>query len=205
MADADADKDVEKMTNKNELIEDDEHPVAKSESIFKRLFKRVKETKEFKSMEESITKIKDIAATDDLPADSVTVEAEKPLERVDGELTFEQIQEIRKLEAEEKAIQDTETALSKEEAKKASDELKKQQAKEREQQRKEKEKAQQERVKQQKKISQQKEKERKAAQREKEKERKATQKVKDQERKAAQNAKTKATTKATSNNKTSKK
>ena len=152
---------------------EDERPAAKRDNIFKRLFKRLKETKEFQSIEEGIKTIKELAAEEELAADSVSVE--KPLERVDGELTFEQIQEIRKREADEKAIQDAEIALSKEEAKKAADALKKQQAKEREQLRKEKEKAAKERLKQQKKDNKQKAKERKALQKAKEKERKATQ------------------------------
>ena len=168
---------------------DDEHPAAKRDNIFKRLFKRLKETKEFQSIEEGIKTIKELAAEDELEVDSVIVE--KPLERVDGELTFEQIQEIRKREADEKAIQEAEIALSKEEAKKAADALKKQQAKERDQLRKEKEKAAKDRLKQQKKDQKQKQKELKALQKQKEKERKAAQQAKEKERKAAQQAKEK--------------
>ena len=169
---------------------EDERPAAKKTGLFTRLFKRVKETQQFKTIEESISTIKALAATVELPADSINVEPDKPLERIDGELTFEQMQEIRKLEAEEKAILEAETALSKEETKKAADALKAQQAKERDQLRKEKEKAQQERLKQQKKDNRQKEKEGKAKQRAKEKERKAAQRAKEKERKAAQKAKT---------------
>ena len=174
-----------------EVAAEDDRPAAKRERVFKRLFKRVKETKEFKTIEEGIQTIKALAAEEVLPADSVKIEEEKPLERIGGELTFEQIQEIRKLEAEAKAQQDAETAHAKEEAKKAADELKKQQAAEREQLRKEREKAQKERIKQQKKDNNQKEKALKAAQRAKDKERKAAQRAKDKERKAAKQAKDK--------------
>ena len=166
---------------------EDERPVAKRESLFKKLFKRLKETKEFQSIEESINTLKELATEEDLQADSVIIE--KPLERSDGELTFEQIQELRKREAEEKAIQEAEITLSKEEAKKAADELKKQQAKERDRLRKEKEKAAKERIKQQAKERKQRDKERKTAQAAKEKERKATQAAKEKERKTAQKKK----------------
>ncbi|MDR2917186.1 MAG: hypothetical protein LBV74_20520 [Tannerella sp.] len=169
------------------LEEEEERPKAKGDNIFKKLSKRIKETNEFKKIEESIDIAKELAAEEELPADSV--QKEKPLERVDGEMTFDQLQEIRKREAEEKAIQDTEKALSKEEAKKAAEELKKQQAKERELQRKEKEKATKERLNQQAKDRKQKEKERKAALREKDKQRKAAQKEKEKARKAAQKEK----------------
>ena len=163
-------------------IEDD-RPAAKRPTLFQRLFKRLKETNEFKKLEESIQTIKELAAeelkAEDLPTDSIIVE--KPLTRVDGELTFEQIQELRKREAEEKALQDAEIALLKEEAKKATDAQKKQQAKERDQERKAKEKATKERLKQQDKERKLKEKERLALQKAKEKERKAAQKQKDKQ------------------------
>ena len=162
--------------------DDDERPAAKRDNIFNKLFKRVKESKEFKSIEESFNTLKELAAEETLQPDSV--EVDKPLERVGGELTFEQIQEIRTREAEEKAILDAEIALSKEEAKKTADELKKQQAIERDQQRKAKEKAAKERKKQQ-------DKERKATQKKRDKERKEAQKKKDNDRKAAQKEKEK--------------
>ena len=168
---------------------EDERPAAKRDNIFKRLFKRLKETKEFQSIEEGIKTIIELAAEDELEADTVVIE--KPLERIDGELTFEQIQEIRKREAEEKAEQEAEIALSKEEAKKADDALKKQQAKERDQLRIAKEKATKDRLKQQNKDRKQKQKELKALQKQKDKERKAAQKTKEKDRKAAQKAKEK--------------
>jgi hypothetical protein len=166
---------LEKAKQDTEEVEkeEEERPAAKRDNIFRRLFKRVKESDEFKTIEESIQLAKELAAEEAQPADSVKVA--KPLERVDGELTFEQLQEIRKLEAEEKAIQDAETALSKEEARKAADGLRKQQEKEREQLRREKEKAAKERQKQLAKERQQKEKERKALQKARDKERKAAQ------------------------------
>ena len=171
--------DTDKIDDKTDVEEAEyERPAARKVSIFQRLFRRVKETQQFKAIEETLLTIKELAGEDELPADSVNVEKEKPLERINGELTFDQIQEIRKLEAEEKAVQDAEVALTKEEAKKAADQLKAQQAKEREQLRKEKAKAQQERLKQQKKDNRQKKKERKAAQKAKDKERKAAQKAK---------------------------
>jgi len=177
-----------KAPEETELIDmENERPTAKRDNLFKRLFKRLKDTKEFQSIEEGIKTLKELAEEEELIVDSVIIE--KPLERVDGELTFEQIQEIRKREAEEKAVLDAEIALSKEEAKKAADEQKKQQAKERDQLRKEKEKATKERLKQQDKDRKQKEKERKALQKQKEKERKAAQQAKDKERKAARQAK----------------
>ena len=173
-----AQKEVEQISEEEEFLEEEEeHPAAKRENIFKKLFRLIKNTDQFKKIEEGIQYAKELTAEDEQPVDSVKVE--KPLERMEGELTFEQIQEIRKREAEEKAIQDTETALSKEEAKKAADELKKQQAKERDQLRNAKEKAAKERLKQQAKDRKQKAKERKALERAKEKERKAAQKAKE--------------------------
>ncbi|MDR0575314.1 MAG: hypothetical protein LBG96_15070 [Tannerella sp.] len=171
----------------SESLEEEERPKAKGDNIFNRLFKRIKETNEFKKIEEGINIAKELAAEEELATDSA--QKEKPLERVDGELTFDQLQEIRKHEAEEKTLQDTEKALSKEEAKKAAEDLKKQQAKEREQQRKEKEKATKERLNQQAKNRKEKEKERKALLKEKDKQRKAAQKEKDKARKAAQKEK----------------
>lgn len=166
---------------------EEERPKAKGDNIFRKLTKRIKETDEFKKIQEGIETAKELATEEDLPADSVS--KEKPLERVDGELTFEQIQEMRKQEAEEKAVQEAEEALSKEEAKKAAEELKKQQTKEKEQLRKEKEQKAKERLKQKEKERRQKEKERKAALKEKDKQRKAAQKEKEKTRKAAQKEK----------------
>ena len=170
------------IVSMDETSEEEERPKAKGDGIFKKLFKRIKETDEFKKLEEGFNTAKELAGEDDMPADSV--EKNKPLERVDGELTFEQIQEIRKREAEENAVEQAEKTLSKEEAKKAADELKKQQAKERAQLRKDKEKEAKERLKQREKENkqrlQQKEKERK----EKEKAQKAAQKEKAAQKKA---------------------
>jgi tetratricopeptide (TPR) repeat protein len=173
----------------DEEAEDDEHPKAKRENIFKKLFKRIKDTDEFKKIEEGISVAKELAAEEALPADSVA--KEKPLERVEGELTFEHIQEIRRLEAEETARKEAENALSKEEAKKATQEQKKQQAKEKEQLRKEKEKATKERMKQKEKERKQKEKDGKAALKKRDKERKAAQKEKERAKKAAKGKKQK--------------
>jgi tetratricopeptide (TPR) repeat protein len=170
----------------DEDMEDDEHPKAKRENIFKKLFKRIKDTDEFKKIEEGINMAKELAAEENLPADSVA--KEKPLERVEGELTFEQIQEIRRQEAEEAALKEAENALSKEEAKKAVQEQKKQQAKEKERLRKEKEKATKERLKQKEKERKQKEKDGKAAQKKRDKERKAAQKEKERAKQKAAKA-----------------
>ena len=156
--------DIEDKREKEDKV--DERPVAKREGLFRKLFKRLKETKEFKTIEESIQTLKQLSEEEQL-ADTATVD--QPLTRVNGELTFEQIQEIRKREADEKALYDAELAKSQAEAKKAADALKKQQAKEREQQRIAKEKATKERLKQQAKDHRQKDKDRKAAQKEKEK------------------------------------
>ncbi|MDR0742741.1 MAG: tetratricopeptide repeat protein [Tannerella sp.] len=165
--------------------EEAERPKAKGDNLFQKLFKRIKETDEFKKVKEGVQTAKELAAEEeDLPADSVP--AEKPLERVDGELTFEQIQELRKREAEEATVKEVDETLSKEEAKKAAEELKKQQAKEKEQLRKEKEKAAKERLQQKKKERKQKEKERKATVKQREKERKVARKEKERARKAAQ-------------------
>ncbi len=159
----------------------DERPAAKRPNLFQRLFKRVKETDRFKKIEESLQTIKELAAEEELPQD--TVVTAKPLVRVDGELTFAQIQEIRQREAEEKAKQDAEIALSKEEAKKIADAQKQQQAKERQQLQKEKEKATKERLRQQEKERKQKNKERLALQKAKAKESKAAQRAKEKESK----------------------
>lgn len=167
--------------------EEAERPKAKGDNIFRRLGKRIKETDEFKKIQEGVITAKELAAEEEVPADSVS--KEKPLERVDGELTFDQIQEIRKQEADEKAVQEAEVALSKEEAKKAAEEARKQQAKEKEELRKQKEKDAKERLKQKEKERKQKEKERKATLKEKDKQRKAALKEKEQARKAAQKEK----------------
>jgi tetratricopeptide (TPR) repeat protein len=84
---------------------DEERPKAKGGNIFRRIFKKVKETKEYKSIEEGLTTVKKIADDVSAPIDSIA--QEKPLERVDGELTFEQLQAIRKQEAAAKAVQDS--------------------------------------------------------------------------------------------------
>ena len=160
--------------------EEEERPDAKGENIFRKLFKRIKETDEFKSIQEGINTAKELAGEEEeIPADSVVIE--KPLERVDGELTFEQLQEMRKLEAEETAVKQAEETLSKEEAKKAADELKKQQAKERDQLRKQKEKETKDKLKQRKKEN-----DLKLKQREKERKERENAKKKAQKEKAAQ-------------------
>ncbi|MDR2385299.1 MAG: hypothetical protein LBD80_06540 [Tannerella sp.] len=84
---------------------EEERPKAGGENIFRRIFKKVKDTKEYKSIQEGVNTVKYLAKEDSIPADSV--EKEKLLERVDGELTFEQLQEIRKQESIAKALQDT--------------------------------------------------------------------------------------------------
>jgi hypothetical protein len=161
--------------------EGEERPAAKRENIFRKLFKRVKETDEFKKIKEGINIAKELAAEEELPVDSAA--KEKPLERVDGELTFEQIQEIRRREAEDAAIKKAEETLSKNETQKAAENLKKQQAKERERLRKEKEKATKERLKQ-------KEIERKQKEKQSLKQKKAERKQKEKDKKAAQKQKT---------------
>ncbi|MDR1524844.1 MAG: tetratricopeptide repeat protein [Tannerella sp.] len=155
----------------------EERPKAKRDNIFKKLFKRVKDTDEFKKIQEGINVATELAAENELPADSAATN-KKPLERADGELTFEQLQEIRRQETEEAATKEAEETLSKEEAKKAAQDQKKQQEKANEQLRKDKEKAAKERLKQKEKERKQKEKERKAALKQKEKERRAAQKEK---------------------------
>jgi tetratricopeptide (TPR) repeat protein len=171
-----------------EDAEEEKRPKAKGDNIFRKLFKRLKETDEFKKIEEGVRTIKELAEEESAqPAD--TVVKEKPLERVDGELTFEQIQEIRKREAEEAAVKAAEETLSKEEAKKASEALKKQQAQEKEALRKQKEKDAKVRLQQKEKERKQKEKERKAALKQREKERKAAQKEKAKSGKASRKAK----------------
>ena len=164
-----------KSIESGDIYEEDERPEAKGNNIFQKLFKRLKETNEFKMIQEGIETAKELAGEEELPD---SLKKEKPLERVDGELTFEQLQEIRKSEAEEQSIIDAEKALSKEEAKKAAEELKKQQAKERETLRKEKEKAAKERLAQREKERKQKEKESKLKRKQKEKERKQSEKNK---------------------------
>jgi tetratricopeptide (TPR) repeat protein len=129
-----------------EETEEDERPAAKRDNLFKKLFRRIKETNEFKKIKEGVDIARELAAEDELPADSAA--KEKPQERVDGELTFEQIREIRRREAEEAAANKAEDALSGSDVKKAGDDLKKQQAKERKRLLKEKEKATKKRLKQ---------------------------------------------------------
>jgi tetratricopeptide (TPR) repeat protein len=160
--------------------EDEEHPAVKRDNIFKKLFKHVKETDEFKKIKEGINIAKELAAEEELPVDSTA--KEMPLERVDGELTFEQIQELRRREAEEAATKNAEESLSKNDAKKAADNLKKQQAKERERLRKEKEKATKERLKQ-------KEIERKQKEKQRLKQKKEERKQKEKDKRAAQKQK----------------
>ena len=174
-------------TSGEDISEEEERPDAKGNNIFRRLSKKIKESDEFKSIQEGINTAKDLAGEEEMPADSI--KKEKSLERVDGELTFEQIQEIRKREAEEMAVQQAEETLSKEDAKKAADELKKQQAKEREQLQKDKAKEAKERLKQKEKERKIKEKENKQRLKQKEKERKDKEKARNaaQKEKAAQN------------------
>ena len=178
---------IDELTLEDAQAEKDKRPEAKGDNIFKKLFKRIKETDQFQQLEESIQIAKELAAEEELPADSVATE--KPLERVDGELTFEQIQELRKREAEEAAVKEAEETLSKEDAKKATEELKKQQAKEKEELRKQKEKTAKERLREKEKERKQKEKERRTALKQREKERKAAQNEKEKARKAAQEQK----------------
>jgi len=164
------------------IDEEDERPKAKGENIFRRLFKRLRETKEYKSIEEGINTIRELAEEETaLPADSVE-EKKTSLERVDGELTLEQIQELRKRENEAKAAQEAETALTKAEDAQAAKELKKQQAAEREKLKKQKEKEAKQRLREREKERKLKEKERKQKEREKRaqqaKERKAKQQAK---------------------------
>ncbi|MDR1723568.1 MAG: hypothetical protein LBR84_06500 [Tannerella sp.] len=155
---------------------DEALPEAQGGNIFQKLIKRVKETDEFKTLEESVTKIKDLAEEEAAPVDSIA--EKKPLERDNGELTFDQIQELRKREAEEQAIKDAENALSKEEAEKAEKELKKQQAADREKLRKQKEKEAKERLRQKEKERKERLKQREKERRDKEKAKKAAQKEK---------------------------
>ncbi|MDR1380777.1 MAG: hypothetical protein LBJ47_04775 [Tannerella sp.] len=173
------------------VAEEDERPAAKRENIFKKLFKRIRETDEFKKVEEGISKAKELAAEEEMPADSVVTE--KPQGRVDGELTFDRIQEIRKQEAEAAAAaaKEAEDELSKNAAEKSAGDLKKQQDKERKQLSREKEKAAKERLKQKNIERKQKQKENKQRLRKKEKENKEKEKAK----KAAQKAKAKAKSK----------
>ena len=153
--------------------EEVERAKAKGTNIFRRLFKALKSTNEFKMLESSIQTAKELAG-EDMPTDSII--EEKPLERVDGELTFEQIQELRKREAEEQAAIDAEKSLAKELSKKEADELKKQQAKEKAQLRSEREKAA-------KQLKKQREKELKQNQKLKERENKKKLKEREKERK----------------------
>ena len=173
---------IDKTIDITETEEEEERPAAKGDNIFRKLFKRIKETDEFKSIQQGINTAKELAGEEEMPTDSVET---KPLERVDGELTFDQLQEMRKLEAEETAVQQAEETLSKEEAKKAADELKKQQAKERDELRKQKEKETKERLAQREKERKQKEKDNKLKQKQREKESKEKEKA----RRAAQKEK----------------
>jgi tetratricopeptide (TPR) repeat protein len=183
-------KMVDALMAEDARKEAEKRPEAKGNHLFRKLFKRLKETNEFKQVEKAIQTAKELAAEEELPADSVA--KEQPLERVDGELTFEQLQELRKREAEEAAVKEAENALSKEEAKKATEEQKKQQAKEKEQLRKEKEKAAKERLRQKEKERKQKQKENNAALKQREKERNVAQKEKEKARKKAQQEKERA-------------
>ncbi len=174
---------------------EEERPSAKRQNIFEKLFKRIKETEEFKTIEEGINKVKE--AAEDEPAD--TVAKEKPAERIDGELTLDGLKVIREQEAKEKAEQEAEELLLKEEAQKAAEELKKQQAKDKELQRKQKAKERKERLKQKEKERKEKIKERKQRlkakekeRREREKERKKALKQKEKERKEKEKARKKA-------------
>lgn len=152
--------------------EEEKRPAAKKDNLFRRLFKRIRETDEFKKIKEGVDLAKELAEEEEQPADSVV---KKPLERgTDGELTLEQLREMRRLEAEETAAGQAEKAIAEAEAKKAAEALKKQQAKEREQLRREKEKASKARLKQKERERKQKEKERKRRLREKEKARKSS-------------------------------
>ena len=197
-------KMVEALLKQTE--EEEARPAAKRDNIFRRLFRRVKESKEVQSIRQSFENAKELTGNIDLSVDTLQRQElqdslnllnqdDKPLERVDGELTFQQIQEIRKREADEKALLESEQALSKEEEKKAQEALKKQQAKEKEQLRKAKEKADKERQlqlkkerKEKDKLAKQKLKDRNKEIKAKEKARKDAQKAKAAQAKAAKKA-----------------
>ena len=200
--------ELEKMVEAlmKQSAEEEEHPAAKRDNIFRKLFRRVKESKEVQSIRQSFENAKELTGNIDLSVDTLQREGlqdslnlqnqdDKPLERVDGELTYQQIQEIRKREAEEKALLESEQALSKEEEKKANEALKKQQAKEKEQLLKAKEKADKERQlqlkkerKEKDKLAKQKLKDRNKEIKAKEKARKDAQKAKAAQAKAAKKA-----------------
>jgi tetratricopeptide (TPR) repeat protein len=163
--------------------EAEKRPEAKEDRLFRKLFKRLKDTDKFKQIEKAVQTAKELAAEEALPSDSLATD--KLPERVDGELTFEQLQKLRKREAEDGAVKDAENALSKEEAKKATEEQKKQQAREKEQLRKENEKTAKERLQQKEKERKQKQKDKQAALKQREKARKAAQKEKEKARKKA--------------------
>jgi hypothetical protein len=153
------------------LNREDERPKAKGESIFRRLFKKVKETKEYqsieqglKTIEQGIGSVKELAKEDSVPADSVA--KEKTLERIDGELTFEQLQEIRKQQAAAQAARDSiANAATTDSTTVPAAELKKQQPIDREQLRKDREKALKKKEKEYKQLQKQRAKERKAKER----------------------------------------
>ncbi|MDR1814153.1 MAG: hypothetical protein LBR18_04820 [Tannerella sp.] len=170
--------------------EEDARPKAKGENIFRKLFKRIKETDEYKQIEEGIKTAKEVAAAvaeDDAPADSAAAAeaAAKPLERVDGELTLEQIQEIRRQENAEQVRQDSIANAAKVLSAKEAADLKKQQAAEREQLRKQREKDNKERLRLKEKERKQREKENKKRQAEERKKKKQEQQAKEKARKAA--------------------
>jgi tetratricopeptide (TPR) repeat protein len=171
---------------------DEERPKAKGESLFRRIFKKVKDTKEYKSIEEGISTVKQITSEVTAPTD--TLEKEKPLERVNGELTFEQLQEIRKQEAAAKAVQDSINNAATDSLK-VSDaaSLKKLSKAELEKIRKEKEKTAKEQLRQKEKDSKAKEKEYKLRLKQKENERKEKERARKKalKEKAAQTAKKK--------------
>ncbi|MDR2147441.1 MAG: tetratricopeptide repeat protein [Tannerella sp.] len=146
--------------------EEEERPKAKGENIFQRLFKKVKESKEYQSIEQGINTAKQLAQEDSIPTD--TVAENQPLQRVDGELTFDQLQEIRKQEAAAQAVLDSISNATTDSVKVTTAETKKQQAAEREKLRKEKEKAAKERLREKEKAAKEKLRQQKKAQQERE-------------------------------------
>jgi tetratricopeptide (TPR) repeat protein len=144
---------------------EEERPKARGENIFQRIFKKIKNTKEYKSVQEGITTVRHLAREDSIPADSV--ENKKPLERIDGEMTFEQLLEIRKQEVAAKAVLDSINSAATDSAKISKAELKKQQKAEREKLDKDKKKAAKERLRQRDKERREKKRAAKKAQKEK--------------------------------------
>jgi tetratricopeptide (TPR) repeat protein len=126
---------------------EEERPKARGENIFRRIFKKVKDTKEYKSIEEGLSTVKQLAGEDSIPSDSAA-ENKKIPERIDGELTYEQLLEIRKQEAAAKAARDSTDGAAANSAKISRAERIKQQQATRKKLEKEKKKAAKERLRQ---------------------------------------------------------